>query len=332
MSHKITVVAEYETHAAEGINVVSRTLIDDLRAAGHEVDICAPDHILRALPKMIWRPAGTTVFTHGPGPRTVLASLLLRMASATRLVWVATRPDLARTPGWLRGRKSAHYVVCNQQRPDLADVARDAQTIVQPIGIAPERLAASAASVPADPFWAELRARGVPVALHVGHLRATRGLEQLMAVKALLGDRIEVVMLASPRFEPESGLMEALDAAGVRVHRAFVADISEAYRACDLYLFPAPPEQEGAIELPLSVLEAMACKRPVVSTRFGVLEAVLAGEPGVDFADAESFADTVAHRLEAGLLPVPEGLPDAVNAHRLAEVVARIHTEVSCND
>lgn len=334
----ITVVADYDAHAAEGINVVSRTLVDDLRAAGHAVDIVAPETILKHLPRMIlrsWTMRGTTVFTHGPGPRTVLATAILRRLTRSRLVWIATRPDLENCPKALRGRRTAHHVLCNRPRPDLATVAPDAQVIVQPIGIAPERLTppepetpvTAATPVTPDPIWAELRAKGVPVALHVGHLRRTRGLEQLVAVKTLLGDKIEVVILASPKFEPDPGTYAMLTEAGVRVHRAFVAHISDAYKACDLYLFPPPPEQEGAIELPLSVLEALACQRPVVATPFGALPIALDGIEGVTFAAPAEFAQAVARCLEDGLPDLSDGLPDRLNAHRLAEVIGDIHSE-----
>ena len=43
------------------------------------------------------------------------------------------------------------------------------------------------------------------------------------------------------------------------------SDIASYYRAADCYVFPVL-SGEGAIALPLSVLEAMACNLPVVST------------------------------------------------------------------
>lgn len=314
---RFTVVAEYQESPAEGINVVSKTLIDDLRKAGHAVKVISPTSILTRLPELIMDRAQVTVFTHGPGPRTVLVSRILRALSSTRIVWVATRPDLADCPRWLRGGRSAHAVICNRPRADLASVARDAVIVQQVIGIAPERMAGTLAS----PMWPEIRRAGVPMVVHVGHLRRNRGLEQLIAVKHLLGDRVEIVMQASPYFEPASGLTEELTAAGIHVMRAFVPAIANVYGSADLYLFPAPPDQEGAIELPLSVLEAMACKTPVISTPFGALPEVLAGEPGVTFARSSGFAAAVAAWVdcpaEARLRPL--GLPERLNAHRLAD-------------
>ncbi len=309
----ITVVAEYHDAPAEGINVVSKTLIDDLRKAGHEVRIIPPAHLLRHLPKLLFAPTGMTVFTHGPGLRTLLVSRLLRLFSSTRIVWVATRPDLARCPSWLKGWRTAHAVICNRARNDLMSVAGDAVMIEQPIGIAPERLVASG-----EMRWPELQARAVPIAVHVGHLRRTRGLDRLIEVKAALGDRIEIVVVASPYFTPEDSLLADLAAAGVRVDRGFIAAIADVYHAADLYLFPPPPASEGAIELPLSVLEAIACGLPVISTPFGALPQALAGVAGVEFAESDRFAQAVTEAITNGLPQRPACLPDNLNAHRLA--------------
>jgi glycosyltransferase involved in cell wall biosynthesis len=312
----MTVVAEYHDKPAEGINVVSKTLIDGLRDKGHSVAVVPPDKILSRVPGMVLAPAPVTIFTHGPGPRTVLASRILRNLSRTRIFWVATRPDLAACPNWLRGGRSAHAILCNRPRDDLAAVARDAQLLAQPIGIAPERLASS--GIP--PLWAQRRRKGVPLAVHVGHLRRSRGLERLCEVKALLADRIEIVVVASPYFDPDPGLLEELIAGGVHVDRGFVPAIADVYRAADLYLFTPPPESEGAIELPLGVLEALACSVPVISTPFGALPQALVGTSGVEFATSQDFAQAVARWVTRGdANQRPSGLPSHLNAHRITE-------------
>jgi glycosyltransferase involved in cell wall biosynthesis len=320
----ITVIAEYHEAPAEGINVVSRTLIDDLRASGQFVRIVSPDRLLQNLPRLIFRPSRLTVFTHGPGVRTVLVCAIMRRVSRSRLVWIATRPDLSRLPKWLSGRSTAHAVICNRRRTDLHMTAPDAEVIIQPIGIAPERLAGGQSG-----RWPAIAAKGVPVAVHVGHLRRSRGLERLCEIKALLGDRIEVVVVASPYFEPAPGLMEELVAAGVHVDRGFVPTIADVYRSSDLYLFTPSPESEGAIELPLGVLEALSCSVPVISTRFGALPEFLEGANGVQFAASQDFAEAVATWVARGAAnPRPDGLPDHLNAHQIARRVLDLYADV----
>jgi glycosyltransferase involved in cell wall biosynthesis len=122
------------------------------------------------------------------------------------------------------------------------------------------------------------RALGLPVTpfivLHVGHLKPGRGVMALRAVQALEG--VQAVLVCSSSTEADTGMRRSLQAAGVRVVDRHVPEIEEYYRAADCYLFP-PASSLDAIELPLSVLEAMACDLPIVTSRFGGLPALLEG-------------------------------------------------------
>ena len=317
----INIVAEYNDKPAEGVNVISKTLIDDLRALGHEVVIFLPKRILFHLPWLFFRSAPVTVFTHGPGPRTVFISRILRAFSQTHIIWVATRPDLDNCPRWLRDGHSAHTILCNRPSAKFAEVARDADIQIQPLGVAPKRLHKG----DHPPHWAKDRREGVPLAVHVGHLRKSRGLHRLCEIKALINDNIDIVVVASPYFTPDRSLLQELLTAGVYVEQGFVPDIANVYHSADLYLFPPPPETEGAIELPLSVLEAIACGLPVISTPFGALPETLAGTKGVEFTPSQDFAQAVAHWVGRGSLnPRPDGLPDHLCSYRIAERIAEL--------
>jgi glycosyltransferase involved in cell wall biosynthesis len=68
----------------------------------------------------------------------------------------------------------------------------------------------------------------------------------------------------------EEPLKETLLKAGTTVIDTHVTNVEDIYRLSDVYLFLAE-EPTAAIDLPLSVLEAMACNLPVISTPFGGL-------------------------------------------------------------
>jgi len=106
------------------------------------------------------------------------------------------------------------------------------------------------------------------VVLHVGHLRSGRGLR---ALKSLAGQQeLHLVVAASTANPADETLRRELEQAGIEVHHEYLPRIEDLYRAADLYLFPVRAGS-GSIEFPLSVMEAMACNLPVVTTPFGAL-------------------------------------------------------------
>jgi glycosyltransferase involved in cell wall biosynthesis len=133
-----------------------------------------------------------------------------------------------------------------------------------------------------------------PMILHVGHLAPSRGLDAL-ADLARAGDW-SVTMVASTSTPVDSEIKASLENAGVNIVRRYLPDIERYYQAADVYVFPVEREQ-GSVEIPLSVLEAMACNTPVVSTRFGGLPELFEEGAGVAYADAASLADAVRRTL-----------------------------------
>lgn len=315
------VVADYRFAPSEGMQVVSRTLVDGLRSSGHGVEVVPPKGLGRALIRLVLRrQAGTIVFTHGPGAGVVLASLLLRRATKAQIVWVATRPELGNVPRVLRGHRTAHLVVCNRPNRELESVARDAIMRQQFIGIDPARLAPHASE---SPRHTGTSLAGAPTAIHMGHLRRNRGLDLLVALKAACGERLNVLVYGSPTFEPDPRVVEELETAGVVVRREYVPSVGALYRAADLYLFTARPEEAGAVELPLGVLEAVACGCPVVTTDFGAIRPALEGVDGVEVVSPARFVDTVTRLLDRSPREWarPEGLPLSLHAHRITDAV-----------
>ena len=72
------------------------------------------------------------------------------------------------------------------------------------------------------------------------------------------------------------GCRRDLEAAGVRVLRENLPAIHELYQLADVYLFPVQ-RADAAMEIPLSVLEAMAVNLPIITTPFGRLTELFEG-------------------------------------------------------
>jgi len=117
------------------------------------------------------------------------------------------------------------------------------------------------------------RKYGIPVdrliVLHVGHVRPTRNVSALIKVQRL--EDIQVLIIDSTSTPHYEKLNKRLKDEGVIILNRYIPDISDIYRISDIYVFPVKNEI-ASINLPLSILEAMACGLPVITTRFGGIE------------------------------------------------------------
>ncbi len=142
-------------------------------------------------------------------------------------------------------------------------------------------------------------ASGVAVILHVGHLKRDRHVDALVELKRRMPEA-QVVLVASTSTVSDLALKTELRRAGVSVLDDYLPHVEELYQIADCYVFPVQDAHHCA-EFPLSVLEALACGVPTVTTRFGALPASLPPGAGIQFVDtAEQLYAAVAATLEAG--------------------------------
>lgn len=105
------------------------------------------------------------------------------------------------------------------------------------------------------------------VILHVGPVREKRGLPDLLD---LHGQDQYVLVVGSPSVRYDRDMITRLEDRGCRVWMNYLPHIEQVYALSDCYVFPTR-DSLSAIELPLSILEAMACDLPVLTYPFGAM-------------------------------------------------------------
>lgn len=103
-----------------------------------------------------------------------------------------------------------------------------------------------------------------PVFLHVGPLTRERNLTVLVPFT----ERGKLLVVSSPGTDTDPTVVDHLRESGCLVRIEYRPDVEKYFQAADVYLFPVERE-DASIRIPLTVLEAMACNLPVVTTRYG---------------------------------------------------------------
>lgn len=199
----------------------------------------------------------------------VRARILRRYARGAPVAMIGLQPRVY--PRWLRPvlraiAPSITYVQAEVSRQTLEAMGINAGTIRA--GVDSEKFRPVAPSEKS-----RLREKyGIAVesfvALHVGHISERRNLRVMADVASIPG--VQSVVVGSTSTPQDASLEQWLRENGVLVFSVYIERIEELYQLSDLCVFPVI-ESTAAIELPLSVLEAMACNLPVVATKFGGL-------------------------------------------------------------
>lgn len=294
---KLCLIGDFSGTPDEGMKNVSRSTYEYL-ASRHDVmvltsrTIVNPWNVKRV---MAFRP-DIIHYLHGPTIRSLILLFFVKWITGGRAKTVvsATRPYFSKMTRPLVSLLKPDLVLTQSERFERFFRDYGCQVAFLPNGVDCRKFHPVDAATKA-----KLRDKfGIPkdktVVLHVGHFKKNRKLDLFTDIQAM--DHIQVVIVGGTVETSDEALKDKLMAAGVRVIHHYIEDISEIYQAADLYLFPISdkinglPEsynQIGAIDLPLSVLEAMACNLPVISSPFGALPRLFNPGNGLVFCDSE---------------------------------------------
>jgi glycosyltransferase involved in cell wall biosynthesis len=132
---------------------------------------------------------------------------------------------------------------------------------------------------------------GIPeeakIVLHLASLRKERNLGICKRIQKAGLYRVLIVGRKGDKNDPT--VMRELQDAGCLVWVEHFAHIEDIYNIADCYLFPTK-NKKACIETPLSVLEAMACNLPIITTRFGALPELFSEGYGFFFAESDEIS------------------------------------------
>lgn len=145
------------------------------------------------------------------------------------------------------------------------------------------------------------------IILHVGHIKEKRNARWLMEIQQRC-EGVQTVLVGSTTTVQDNSLCHELEASGVHVIKDYLADIQEIYQLADLYCFTVT-QADGAMETPLSVLEAMAVDIPIITTPFGRLPEQFQADEGYQYIES---ADQAIALLDNGF-GIPGSLKEGYN-------------------
>jgi glycosyltransferase involved in cell wall biosynthesis len=138
------------------------------------------------------------------------------------------------------------------------------------------------------------------VILHVGSIKAGRN---ILFLEKFQNAENQVVIVGPISVGFEAKIVNRLKESGCLVLIKYFQNIEEIYALSDCYIFPVIPKNPKAtcIDLPLSVLEAMSCNLPVITTKFGTLPEIFSEGEGLFFADTEKDFFNALEEIKNGV-------------------------------
>lgn len=163
------------------------------------------------------------------------------------------------------------------------------------------------------------------VILHVGPVKRERNLRVLLPLQ---GDENQVVIVGRPSDNEDPKLIDELRRGGCIVRSHYLPHMEEIYGLADCYVFPATGRRH-CIEMPLAILEAMACNLPVVTTRFGAVPRVFEQGDGLLFADDADDVVRGVREVKNGVVTRTHDKVLPYAWHNLVTSLERIYEELT---
>ena len=165
------------------------------------------------------------------------------------------------------------------------------------------------------------------IVLHVGHLKEDRNLTELL--KAQIHPDIQVVVVGSTTTRQSDELVHQLETANCIVIRKYQPKIEAYYQSSDCYVFPTM-DHKAAVQIPLSILEAMATNLPIITTKFGGLPDFFPEAKGFIYIAVDEFIDLIqVVKRSVSEIPVTNSFAQNFSWEQSAKRLSKIYQNIS---
>lgn len=223
-------------------------------------------------------------YVPGPTLKGLVFVKLIQLLTRSRTVISATQPTIPRTRFFklVSFLLKPNIVLVQSQKSETLFDNIDYRTKFLPNGVNTERF------IPVSHMRRnELRKKyGFSeedfIVLHIGPIKSGRNQKSLLQLHD-----VKVLLIVSTTNPTEQAVFEELSKTDAIIWKQYFPNIEEICAMSDVYVWPVFEKLHG-IEIPLSVLEAMSCNLPVISTRYGALSRLFQQGDGLIFIDEET--------------------------------------------
>jgi glycosyltransferase involved in cell wall biosynthesis len=284
---KICLLGEYSGELDEGMRKVSSHFGEELKKQHQILTL----DLRKAFSKDFWKDVKNfnpeiIHYIHGPSVRSFISLKVISFYSRdAKTIISAMHPHFTLLSERFISLFTPNLILTQSYETEAMFKKRGCKTEFLPCGVDVNRFTPTTARLKE-----ELRKKyGINkekfVILHVGSVKKGRNV-QLLEKLQKENNQVLVVGSTSTRVEPR--VYQQLRKNGCIVWIKYFKNIEEIYALSDCYLFPTSPKNKAnSIEIPLSILEAMACNLPVIATKFGALLRVFEEGDGLIFVEKE---------------------------------------------
>jgi glycosyltransferase involved in cell wall biosynthesis len=279
---RVCLVGHFGTRIDEGVRNVGREIGTILREYGLDVQM-AEITSLRTLLRIRQIKPDILHFVISPTRAGMaIAGVVSMMGLGTRTVISAVHPAIGAGEMILFGRPDLILVQSAKSESLFKDAGL--RTFFLPNGVDTEKFSpVSGKSKQALREKYGINYNGF-LLLHLASITAERNLKILIELQKRTG--YQVLIVGREHESPDPVLLKEVEESGCIVWLKHFEAVEDLYNLSDCYIFPTQ-DQKACIETPLSVLEAMACNLPVVTTPFQALPDLFTPGDGLFFAGTE---------------------------------------------